>query len=167
MRYHRYNRYSATRVLLVSKVRYHRYNRYGSVTFCHLLLPYVTLCCLLLPSVTFCYLLVLLVSKTALNGAAWATTEVCGRKTVMGEAGTRAQLYMLRGSEGVVTSATRGVITLAGRTLAGSTSGEWIGKETPMIVTSRPDHAGQGVCFDVQLAPYSAAMLVVRAASPG
>ena len=102
---------------------------------------------------------VLIVSKRAFNGSASAAVEVCGPSEALGEAGAQAHLFVLSGSEGVVTSATHGVITLAGRTLANSTSGEWCGEEMPAVLTSRQDH--RGVCFDVQLAPYSAAMLVV------
>ena len=52
-------------------------------------------------------------------------------------------------------------LTLAGRTLAKSASGEWRGEEAPLLVRSRAESGEGHVCFDVELAPYSAAMLVV------
>ena len=96
--------------------------------------------------------------------------EVCGDPAALGtswppRAGVVAELVVLEGSEGLSTSATKGTITLGGKTLKGSLDGEWraagAAAGAAKTAVSRVS-AGNEVCFDVQLAPYTASMLVLR-----
>jgi hypothetical protein len=106
---------------------------------------------------------VLLVAKTAVGFPDAAPVAVCSAApSILGAVGARGELWLLAGSAGVATSATHGTITLAGRTLENSTTGEWRGPARPLVLRSRADGAGAGACFDVVLPPYAAAMLVVR-----
>ena len=75
--------------------------------------------------------------------------------------GEVAELVELIGSEGLDTSATVGSLTLAGSTLTGSLDGEWIGERVVKEVTAR-DGEGTKVCFDVDMEPYSATVLVIK-----
>ena len=106
---------------------------------------------------------VLLVRKT---GGTPVPVEVCGDPAVLGAvwpAGATGEVTRLRGSEGLDTSATNGMLTLAGRTLTGSLDGEWIGSRVATPLVSRQGH-GSSICFDVTMAAFSAALVVVKPA---
>lgn len=72
-----------------------------------------------------------------------------------------AKLTRLVGTNGRDTSATRGELTLAGRTLSGSLDGAWMGDEVVEMVQPRDGPAGQ-VCYDVDMGSYSAALLTLE-----
>ena len=106
---------------------------------------------------------VLIVAKTSRGFPTTDPIAVCaGAPSVLGAVGSTGELWVLAGTEGIATSATRGTITLAGRTLQNSTTGEWRGTARPLVLHSRADGAAPGACFDVALPPYAAAMLVVQ-----
>ena len=90
--------------------------------------------------------------------------QVCADPTKLGgawaESGSAAQLVELRGSMGLATTATHGDLTLGGRTMKGSLDGEWKGAAVSRSVVSRAGGGGE-VCFDLQMEPYSATMLVL------
>jgi hypothetical protein len=110
---------------------------------------------------------VLLVRKT--GGTSTMPVEVCADPGSMGPAWPRsggggtgaAELLELIGSEGLDTSATVGQLTLGGRTLKGSLDGEWRGSLQTKQVVGWQGEGGQ-VCFSVDMAAYSASMLVLR-----
>ena len=90
--------------------------------------------------------------------------EVCGKSSEWGlqyDSSMKASLLRLAGSKGLGTTATNGIITLAGQTLAGSTDGEWKGERAPETVTARAGKEPGQVCFDLEMPAFSAAMLVV------
>ena len=105
---------------------------------------------------------VLVVRKT--DGDAPMPVQVCADPTKLGgawaESGSAAQLVELRGSMGLATTATHGDLTLGGRTMKGSLDGEWKGAAVSRSVVSRAGGGGE-VCFDLQMEPYSATMLVL------
>ena len=110
---------------------------------------------------------VLVVRKTGDGGAGTTMpVEVCADPGALGAAwaptGGTAELVELLGSDGLASSATHGSITLGGRTLKGSLDGEWRGEAVTRTVVSRPGGGGRLICFDVDMAPVSAAMLVLR-----
>eukprot|EP01043_Picozoa_sp_COSAG02_P036653 COSAG02_NODE_2699_length_8207_cov_2.313518_5_plen_133_part_00 len=92
--------------------------------------------------------------------------EVCANPRLMPPGAwplqARAKLTRLHGTDGRDTSATRGQLTLAGRTLSGSLDGEWVGDEVAEMVQPREGSAGQ-VCYDIAMGGYSAALLTLQA----
>ena len=66
----------------------------------------------------------------------------------------------MEGSEGVNTTSRRGVMRIAGNTLLGSTTGDWVSKFNPERFVARPGSDGES-CFDVTLREFSALMLVI------
>ena len=89
--------------------------------------------------------------------------QVCAEPSELGSAwaGQTAELTELIGSAGLDTSATVGRLTLGGRTLAGSLDGEWRGSRVAKDVVGRQGEGGQ-ICYAVEMAPTSAAVLLVR-----
>ena len=111
---------------------------------------------------------ILIVRKTGDSSslASPLPVEVCANPRLMPPGAwplqPRAKLTRLVGTDGRDTSATRGQLTLAGRTLSGSLDGEWVGDEVAEMVQPREGSAGQ-VCYDITMFGYSAALLTLQA----
>ena len=113
---------------------------------------------------------VLVVRKTG-GAPPLLPVQVCADPTAMGSAvywpnstHTTAEVSELVGSNGLDTSATVGHLTYGGRTLTGSLDGEWRGERLQTQLRPRPGQGAQlgQFCFDLQLAEFSAMMLVLR-----
>lgn len=114
---------------------------------------------------------VLIVRKTGrMSESVDVPVEVCANPRLMPPGAwpvspvSRAKLTRLVGTDGRDTSATRGQLTLAGRTLSGSLDGEWVGDEVAEMVQPRDGSSGQ-VCYDVAMGRFSAALLTLSVVS--